>query len=174
MGCITEILRLKGDKEVLLPEGNWIAVEGGGSYKEHEYLIVLNINGHRCGYVAIPPEHKYSQIPETQEAWKHYDYDSLEIDCHGGLTFMSPTHGLKKLLETPCNDMWIGFDCGHYRDKCDVEAVRKYYGEEAYESKKSFFQAMNHDDIDLGQTLKPYAYVEEECHSIIDQLIKAA
>jgi hypothetical protein len=29
MSCITEILKLKGDKEVLVPEGEWIAVEGG-------------------------------------------------------------------------------------------------------------------------------------------------
>lgn len=37
MGCITEILKLKGDQEVLLPLGEdgkpWIAVEGGSKYK---------------------------------------------------------------------------------------------------------------------------------------------
>ncbi len=179
MSCITEILKLKGDKEVLVPDGEWIAVEGGGTYKDHEYIIVLNTSGHRCGYVAIPPEHPYSQTPEEQRSIlgrtsSHWDYDSLDIDVHGGLTFMSPEHGLKDLLSVPCNDMWIGFDCGHYLDKCDVKMFRKYFGEEECKQKESFFNAMNHDDIDMGQTVKEYHYVEKQCHSIIDQLIQVA
>lgn len=176
MSCITEILKLKGDREFMLPPGDWIAVEGGGTYKDHEYIIVLNTNGHRCGYVAIPPEHKYSQAPEeTRELcgrpYQHYDYDSLNIECHGGLTFMSPSHDLKDLLDIPCNDMWIGFDCGHCYDAIDVDALRKYYGDKAIEEKESFIRAMNSDHT---QTIKPYSYVEKECHSIIEQLIEAA
>ena len=99
MSCITEILKMKSDKEVFVPDGEWIAVEGGGTYKDYEYLIVLNTNGHRCGYVAIPPEHPYSNTPEEERTfmggrkYKHYDYDSLDIEAHGGLTFMAPDHG---------------------------------------------------------------------------------
>ena len=173
MSCITEILKLKGDKDVLMPEGNWIAVEGGGTYKDCEYIIVLNTNGHRCGYVAIPSDHPYSKTPEEERSlmggrpYKHYDYDSLNIECHGGLTFMSPKHGLKDLLNTPCNDMWIGFDCGHCWDRADTEAFRKYYGEEQYEAKQSFFNVMNSHDT----SVKGYHYVEKECQSIIDQLL---
>lgn len=180
MSCITEILKLKGDQPALVPEGDWIAVEGGGSYKDYEYIIVLNTNGHRCGYVAIPPEHKYSQTPEEQRSfmggrkYSHYDYDSLDIDCHGGLTFMSPSHGLKDLLTTPCNDMWIGFDCGHYLDLCDTEAMRKYFGDEMMDEKESFIRALNHGDMGVVKTVKTYRYTEKECHSIIDQLIEAA
>lgn len=177
MSCITEILKLKGDKEALIPESKWIAVEGGGTYKDHEYIIVLNTNGHRCGYVAIPPEHKYSQTPEEERSfmggrtYKHYDYDSLNIECHGGLTFMSPNHGLKDMLDVACNDMWIGFDCGHYGDSCDEPAMRKYFGDEIVDENKSFIRAMN---AYPEQTVKRYEYVEKECHSIIDQLIQAA
>ena len=179
MSCITEILKLKGDKEVLVPDGKWIAVEGGGTYKDHEYLIVLNTSGHRCGYIAIPSDHPYSQTPEeTRELccrpYQHYDYDSLNIDVHGGLTFMSPDHGLKDLLPIPCTDMWIGFDCGHYLDKCDVKMFRKYFGEEEVEKKQSFFNAINHDDIETGQTVKDFNYVEQQCHNVIDQLIQVA
>lgn len=173
MSCITEILKLKGDKDALIPEGNWIAVEGGGTYKNHEYLIVLNTNGHRCGYVAIQPDHPFSQTPEEERSfmggrpYKHYDYDSLNINCHGGLTFMSPKHGLKDLLTVPCNDMWIGFDCGHHGDRCDTEAFKKYYGEDLYDEKESFFNAMNSYDA----TAKGFHYVEKECQYIIDQLL---
>ena len=180
MSCITEILKLKGDQEVLVPDGKWIAVEGGGTYKDHEYIIVLNKSGHRCGYVAIPPEHPYSQTPEQERTfmggrpYKHWDYDSLDIDVHGGLTFMSPEHGLKDLLTVPCNDMWVGFDCGHHGDMCDVKMFKKYFGEEELKQKESFFSAMNHTDINLGQTIKEYGYVEEQCQHIIDQLIQVA
>ncbi len=178
MSCITEILKLKGDKEVLVPEGEWIAVEGGGTYKDHEYIIVLNTNGHRCGYVAIPPEHPFSQTPEEEREfmggrpYKHYDYNSLDIECHGGLTFMSPTHGLKDLLTTACNDMWIGFDCGHCDDAIDKEALRKYFGEEAYEQKRSYLDVMS--STEYRQVVRSYDYAQKECESIIEQLIQAA
>ena len=176
MSCIIEILKLMGDKDVLIPEGDWIAVEGGGTYKGYEYLIVLNTSGHRCGYVAIPPEHKYSQTPEEERSfmggrkYKHYDYDSLDIQAHGGLTFMAPDHGLKDLLPVPCTDMWIGFDCGHHGDMCDIDAHERYFGKEETKEKKSFFRAMNHGYE--GQTVKVFNYVRQECESIIDQLIQ--
>jgi len=176
MSCITKILELKGDKEVLLPPTEWIAVEGGGEYKGYEYLIVLNTNGHRCGYVAIPPEHQFSNTPEKErqfmggKKYKHYDYDSLDIDCHGGLTFMAPDHGLKDLLDVPCNDMWIGFDCGHYGDACDIEAYKKYFGDTNAEDKESFFKAFQ----GLGDTVKSFNYTKKQCEYIIDQLIEKA
>jgi hypothetical protein len=180
VSCITEILKLKGEQEVFVPADKWIAVEGGGTYKDHEYIIVLNTNGHRCGYVAIPTDHPYSQIPEEQRSFlgskpsSHWDYDSLDIDVHGGLTFMSPNHGLKDLLPMPCTDMWIGFDCGHYQDKCDIVMFRKYFGEEQCKQKESFFNAMNHDDMGIWQTVKDFSYVEKQCYHIIDQLIQVA
>lgn len=124
MSCITEILKLKGDKDVFIPDGEWIAVEGGGTYKDYEYIIVLNTSGHRCGYVAIPPEHPYSNKPREERTsfgskkYKHWDYDSLDIDVHGGLTFMAPDHGLKDLLPVPCNDMG---SCGRTDKKWDFE-----------------------------------------------------
>jgi hypothetical protein len=181
MSCITEILKFKSTQDVLVPEGNWVAVEGGGTYRDYEYLIILNTLGHRCGYVALPPEHKYSKTPSEErksrvsdKIYKHWDYDSLDIECHGGLTFMSPKNALKNLLDIPCDDIWIGFDCGHFNDKCDTEAFRKYFGEEEFNKKESFFKCMNHADIDIGRTVKKYEYVEMECQSIIDQLIQVA
>ena len=176
MSCITEILKLKGDKGVFVPEGATTAIEGGGTYRGYEYLIILNSNGHRCGYVAIPPEHKYSQTPEERRTmpdgtgYNQYDYHSLDIECHGGLTFMSPWHHLKGLLDTPCNDMWIGFDCGHYDDLCDTKAFVKYFGEDQYIEKQGFFNVMNL--YSEGKTVKNFDYVESECLSIIEQLIQ--
>ena len=172
MSCITEILKLKGDKETLIPEGNWVAVEGGGTYKGYEYLVVLNTLGHRCGYVALPSDHKYSSVPEEKRKiridgpeYSHWDYDKVDVDCHGGLTFMSPKHGLKDLLPVKCSDMWVGFDCGHYGDGSDIEAFRKYYGEEEYEKRKDVLE-----NFSYGEPVRDFKYVENECHSIIEQL----
>ncbi len=178
MSCITEILKLKGEKDVFIPLNDkgqpWIAVEGGGKYKDYEFLIVLNKLGHRCGYVAIPPEHKYSQTKESEremptgKKYKMYDYDTLDIECHGGLTFMASDHGLKKLLTNPCTDMWIGFDCGHLYDASDYDCLVKYYGEQT-DSRKETIALLS----EMG-TIKKFNYVESECKSIIDQLIQKA
>lgn len=51
---------------------------------------------------------------------------------------------------------------------------KKYFGDDECEKKESFFSAMNHDDINLGQTVKEYKYVEEQCQYIIEQLIQVA
>jgi hypothetical protein len=68
--------------------------------------------------------------------------------------------------------MWIGFDCGHHGDMCDVKMFKKYFGEEQVKAKQSFFDCMNHGYS--GQTVKEYDYVEKQCHHIIDQLIQVA
>ena len=163
MSCITEILKLKGDKEVFIPvtKGEpWIAVEGGGTYKGHEYLIVLNKIGHRCGYVAMLPEHPFNNFSR---------FDDIDIECHGGVTFLDSDHGLKKLLPIPCTDKWIGFDCGDDLDLSDEEAFKKYFGQEIHDSRKSFFK-----DCGIEMFVRTFDYVEQECYSIIDQLIEKA
>ena len=180
MSCITEILKLKGDKEFFTPLENgkpWISVEGGGVYKDYEYLIVMNGHGHRCGYVALPPEHPYSNTPKEERTmggrpYESYPYEDLDISCHGGLTFMAPDHDLKELLPIPCTDMWIGFDCGHCDDLSDEENFKKYFGEEAHEQKKSFFDIIRSGYP--GQSIKDFNYTEQQCHSIIDQLLQVA
>lgn len=53
---------------------------------------------------------------------------------------------------------------------CDIEAVKKYYGEDYLESRKYFFNCMKDD---LAQ-LRDFNYAENECKSIIDQLIEKA
>ena len=80
-----------------------------GVYCGHEWVVVHNGNGYRCGYIKVPPGHP----------WHGRDYsDSLwEPDVHGGLTFAEP--------DTPCDKgglddgWWIGFDCAHFGDAQD-------------------------------------------------------
>lgn len=173
MSCITEILKIKGDQDVLLhtrSDGKVItALEGGGTYKDYEYLVVLSHMGHRCGYVAIPLGHPANELGERENIFtkkSELDYMELNIPCHGGLTFGSKEHPLKDLLQTPCNDYWIGFDCGHHGDSSDFECLDKYYGKERTEYIEETLRLISQ----LG-TVKPYAYAELECKDIIDQLI---
>lgn len=183
MSCITEILKLKGDKDALLPIGKdnkpWIAVEGGGTYKNLEYLIVLTPMGHRCGYVAVPPGHKLDfvksekkKMPFSDREYTSYEYDAYGIECHGGITFCKRDHDLKDLLTTSCNDLWLGFDCGHAYDGKDYDALEKHFGKDC-DMLKFYDEHPQFKDKEW-ETVKTFDYVENECKSIIDQLIEKA
>lgn len=145
MSCITKLLEIKGDKEILAVNDR-VVIEGGGNYKNYEYLIVFTSSGHRCGYVAIPEEVKI---------------DSDNIDCHGGITFESKDHDAKDLLPIPCNDTWIGFDAAHFNDDPCHATARKYFGNEysGFPTRK-------------GSTHKTYNFMKKECQHIIDQLVE--
>lgn len=55
-----------------------------------------------CGYVGLPKGHKYYEK----------DYDRININVHGGLTFADKGDG--KIWTAGL--WWIGFDCAHYND----------------------------------------------------------
>lgn len=179
MTCITEILKLKGNKDFFIPldengKPRKIAVEGGGTYKNYEYLITLNHHGSRCGYVAIPSNHPFNNCNKhinTYSKEEEIDYNDLDIDCHGGLTFGSSNHTLKKLLKQSCTDIWIGFDCGHSCDAYDQETFKKYYGQKEYDKSKSFFDSMK-DIYQHELHIRDFSYVENQCKHIINQLIQ--
>lgn len=59
-------------------------------------LIVRNRAGALCGYVGIPESHP----------WFGMDYDAINPDVHGGLTYS----GFGSEL------WWLGFDCAHLWD----------------------------------------------------------
>jgi hypothetical protein len=64
-----------------------------------------------CGYVAVPPGHKYhgKDCGEIDDA----------IDVHGGLTFAAKCHGhICHVPEPgePDDVWWFGFDCAHAYD----------------------------------------------------------
>ncbi len=66
-------------------------------------VAVRSDMGHWCGYVILPPSHKYYKGR----------YNSMEIDCHGGLTFGdSLNHYGQKYKDT----FAIGWDYAHYDD----------------------------------------------------------
>lgn len=73
-------------------------------YRGYEYIVRL-FNGYYCGYVAIPPGHRFFK--------KHYDQVNLSINCHGGLTFSD--------FFSDHESWFIGFDCAHAFDRPQVQ-----------------------------------------------------
>lgn len=164
MSCITKLLEMMEGKEFLHIHDE-VVMEGGGNYKGYEYLITFTAYGTRCGYVAIPA---------------NQDYDVNEIQCHGGVTFEEDNHSAKNLLPTPCTDMWIGFDAAHYLDMRDFEAAKKYFGGQPKQHFQINLMEDLHKEIDDMERRDPHCshktfeYMENECKSIIEQLIEQA
>jgi hypothetical protein len=77
-------------------------------------LIVRGPAGALCGYVGVPKRHPAYGI----------DYDHVDVDVHGGLTFAGPCqsgaeeHGICHKVEPGESDdiWWLGFDCNHAGD----------------------------------------------------------
>lgn len=72
-------------------------------------LALRNHWGNWCGYAAVPPGHPLHG----------QDYDSVDVDVHGSLTYADRCDGpichVPKPGE-PDDVWWFGFDCGHCFD----------------------------------------------------------
>lgn len=78
-------------------------------------LIVRGPTGALCGYVGVPDGHKMYES----------EYEGIEVDVHGGLTFSDhcqpgddDSSGVCNPKDGASNDnvWWLGFDCAHAGD----------------------------------------------------------
>lgn len=104
-------------------------------------------SGFWCGYVAVNPGHPAHSM----------DYDYVDVEVHGGLTYASECYG--KICHVPApgepDDVWwLGFDCGHAGDLIPAHN----------DETKAIF-------VGYGETYKPLPYVESECASLALQLV---
>lgn len=85
------------------------------------HLVGMDVFGWGNGYVVLPKDHP----------WYGKDYDDIDCDVHGGLTFGEPADKLTKWEQITKEDAgkWvIGFDTAHYQDSLErwpKEAVEK-------------------------------------------------
>lgn len=162
MSCITEILKIKGDREYIL--NGEIAIEGGGNYKDYEYLITFTDRGHRCGYVAISETHPLYKFHDPK-----YNYPDLKV--HGGVTYFYESRFEDLLGGHKCTDKWIGFDAGHCYDLEDMETAKKYFGETRWVK----FRKENPAIIYMNNSEhRSFEYMQQQCKNLIDQLIDKA
>lgn len=126
-------------------------------------VLITIVVGHRCGYVRVPKGHKYEGL----------DYDDLyekvgdRISVHGGLTYSAES---KDFYSMPSKDngTWFGFDCGHWGDASDWEAIKALCEtpEERVKVKKrmGFMSTMS-----IGE-VRDLDYVVAECELLASQL----
>lgn len=120
-----------------------------GEHAGHEWVIVHNTMGYRCGYVRVPKGHP----------WHGKNYNEIECEVHGGLTFAEPD----KVCDKGGADdaYWLGFDCAHSGDAPDPALPSHISGLPCM----SFFSSHG--------TVKTQAYVEAQCRSLCEQAAAA-
>jgi hypothetical protein len=86
-------------KEVLDAKPGHIFVD---KFDEGVRFIIMRGPASLCAYVGVPEEHPLAG----------FDYESLPVDCHGGLTFAS-----KGTNDWPKGFFWYGWDYAHSGDR---------------------------------------------------------
>lgn len=93
-------------------------------------LMVRNRLGAWCGYVGVTEDHP----------WFEKDYQNLDVDVHGSLTFADFCQPGKEEARGVCHVpfpgrsdriWWLGFDCAHIQDLMPVEAMLDVPGTDA-------------------------------------------
>lgn len=156
MSCITQLLEMKGEEPILHIRDD-VVIEGGGVHKGYEYIITFVGHGHRCGYVAVGDD---------------VGFDSDSLCVHGDITFSDTHHCAKDLLPAACEDLWLGFDAAHGGDLACYETSRKYFPDicsiESVKSLEKFWKQFE----ELNAKHRSYEYMENQCKSLIDQVIE--
>lgn len=101
------------------PAGEWDNEPDKLSWTDEETgypcLIVRNPLGALCGYVGVNPDHPFHEC----------DYDDVDVDVHGGLTYADHCQDGAPEAEGICHVpkpgdtdavWWFGFDCAHAGD----------------------------------------------------------
>ena len=112
------------------PQGEWNDEPDKRQWQDAETgyacLIHRNSGGALCGYVGVPVGHPLHGK----------DYEDVDVDVHGGLTFADSCHGQQENGRGICHEVcdpaddgvwWLGFDCAHLGDLCPAYEERKYY-----------------------------------------------
>lgn len=118
--------------------------------------------GHFCGYVAIPPGHKYHGK----------SYQDIEVEVHGGLTYAHECQGEICHVPKPGqndNVWWVGFDCAHSWDLIPGMWKMRQPGGILHETTKLFPEVKSEE----FETYRDIEFVRNEIHSLVDQLIEA-
>jgi len=91
--------------------GPWSGEPNRVEFRHAGFPCVLHRGGMGawCGYVGVPPGHP----------WHGKDYDDIDADAHGGLTYSGRCGGCVCHVPLPGESddfWWVGFDCAHYND----------------------------------------------------------
>lgn len=129
-----------------------------GEHKGHEWVVVSNHMGIRCGYVRVGPGHPlygkgYDEV---------YDCGFDGGNVHGGLTFSEADVSCGK--GGADDGWWFGFDCGHYQDAPDPELVDRFADPVTAAYLKSF-------PLSGEGVVRTQEYVEDECRKLAESFL---
>lgn len=107
-----------------------------------------------CGYVRLPDGHPALQFTcdkPTGLSGMEYDYNKLDVNIHGGVTFFGHLNVQKK------DGVWVGFDCGHAYDYTPgfAEILKKIGSNRVW---------------GLDEIYRNVDYVKDECSELARQL----
>lgn len=140
--------------------------EGGGEYKEYDYLVVFNELGHRCGYVELPENHYIDGVLRSGD--DQWEVIETALNVHGGITFTGNYTNPRPILGVKGDEIWLGFDCSHYGDNRDKKTALKYF---SHRPEIVYLHGKPSLLPDSG-VIRDYTYVEEQCKHLIEQLIE--
>jgi hypothetical protein len=121
-----------------------------GEHLGHEWNIMHNGTGFRCGYVKVLPGHP----------WFGRDLDDVDAAVHGCITYSKADKPCD--AEGPDNGWWVGFDCAHGQDKPDPSLIPG--------KSEEYVRAFDWP----GAQIRSQEYVEAECRSLCEQAAAAA
>lgn len=150
-------------KLFLFGEGEWIDELDVAEFDHLGYKCRVERGqfGSLCGYIYIPKDHP----------WHGKDYDDLDVQVHGGLTYAEYEDDL----------FLIGYDCSHSRDiipcqeklmKC-TRKIKKRVQDIRQQQARRIKIDRKFPDL-LEKTYKNMAFCIEECKSLAQQAHDAA
>lgn len=174
MGSISRILDLKGDNPLLISSRHLgHVVEGGGIYRDHEYLITCVSHTFRRCYICVGGRQK-DIFDAEKNVSKEPAFYCPELKSHHpvnyyGENFIAKTMFPEVFEKNTLYETWIGFNSVGCLGICDVDSIKKYFKTE------KDFDSFNKFINQKGTYLTPkytesYEFMENECRSIIDQL----
>lgn len=167
-------LYTKEFKQKLFGEGEWVDEPDiiKFEYRGYKCLVFRVVKkdpfatdehyfgGHLCGYVLLSEGHKFYGK----------NYDEIDVDCHGGLTFSEFSDDYEEFDEFDIDrSHLIGFDCAHSGDYCPsseemMKKIRRRGGIYAIPEEFKKYSIFN-------PVYRNVQFCVDECKSIVDQLI---
>lgn len=123
-------------------------------YKNYKYAIWFHdTQGYRCGYVQVPENH-----PLYKKSYMDLDIQSVSLTFSGHI---------KQL------DGWfIGFDHHHIWDGIDEDGICKIHGNDPNINDILEYARQMGGNSEYHSMFATMEDVEEECHRLIDELVK--
>src|SRR5579863_2582902 len=126
------------------------AVLARGEHAGHEWMVIHNGRGYRCGYVKVEPGH----------LWHGRDESDIDARAHGGVNFSEADVDCGK--GGADNGWWFGFDTNHAFDARDPDLPCP-----------AILRAVDARFPIADDVVRTQEYVEAECRSLCEQAARA-